>query len=171
MWANMQQRNENFSEMPVLQTAGRPQIFIGSSSESLPVAKAIQANLDMTAACTIWTQGVFGLSVSNIENLIDAANNFDFAVLIASSDDMRYKGGSNGYVPRDNVIFEIGLFLGMLGRRRTFIVYDRDRKPKLPSDLDGVCTATYSRDGHSSLLPALGAACTQIEAAILVQNS
>lgn len=144
----------------------RPKIFIGSSSSSLKVAKAIQANLDEVAACSIWTQGVFGLSISNIDNLILAAKQFDFAILVATADDMRYKGGSNGYVPRDNVIFEAGLFMGKLGRERVYIVYDRDNRPKLPTDLEGICTATFSKVDHGSLISALGAACTQIESAI-----
>lgn len=141
----------------------RPRVFIGSSTSSLEVAKALQANLDVVAACTIWTQGVFGLSVSNIDNLVQASKDFDFAILVASADDMRYKKGSNGYVPRDNVIFEVGLFMGEIGRERVYLVYDRDKKPNLPSDLDGVCIATYSQMGHSSMISALGAASTQIE--------
>lgn len=143
--------------------ADKPRVFIGSSSEGLTVARAIQFNMDHIAACTIWNQGVFGLGLANIENLINAARNTEFAVLVITPDDHKSRRGRFGYSPRDNVIFELGLFMGVLGRSRAFIVYDRDRKPMLPTDLDGMGIATYSLDGHSSVRAALGAACTEIE--------
>src|SRR5262249_43556328 len=46
--------------------------------------------------------------------------------------------------PRDNVVFESGLFLGKHGRKRTFFVTPRATPHfKLPSDFDGVTTADY----------------------------
>lgn len=141
----------------------KPKVFIGSSSEGLTVARAVQFNMDHVAACTIWNQGAFGLGLSNIENLISAARGSQFAILIVTADDYKNRRGRLGYSPRDNVIFELGLFMGILGRSRTYIVYDRDRRPMLPSDLDGMGIATYSLDGHSSVRAALGAACTDME--------
>ena len=47
----------------------RPPMFIGSSSEGLSIARAIQVELENDVDATIWDQGVFGLSQSSLEAL------------------------------------------------------------------------------------------------------
>jgi Predicted nucleotide-binding protein containing TIR-like domain len=68
--------------------------------------------------------------------------------------------------PRDNVIFELGFFMGSLGRERTFMVYCRDEKINLPSDLAGVTPATFAKRVDDNLQAALGPVCTLIKQAI-----
>ena len=46
-------------------------------------------------------------------------------------------------MPRDNIVFEAGLFIGCLGRRRVFVVCGLRSRRSLPSDLSGVTFATY----------------------------
>jgi predicted nucleotide-binding protein len=144
----------------------RPRVFIGSSSEGLAVAETIQLGLDRYAECTIWNQSVFGLSSTTFESIVDAAAEFDFAVLILTPDDMLVKRGQEGVMPRDNIIFEIGLFTGALGRARTFMVHRRDAKLELPSDLAGVTTATYADRSDGNFDAALGPVCTRIKRAM-----
>jgi Predicted nucleotide-binding protein containing TIR-like domain len=67
---------------------------------------------------------------------------------------------------RDNVLFELGLFIGSLGRDRTFMLYDRTDPPGLPSDLAGVTPATFAPHASGNLVAALGAACTKIQDAV-----
>jgi predicted nucleotide-binding protein len=55
----------------------RPSVFIGSFSEGLPVAEAIQVNLDQVCEVVVWSQGIFGLSQGTLENLVDKADEFD----------------------------------------------------------------------------------------------
>jgi preprotein translocase subunit SecD len=76
----------------------------------------------------------------------------DFAVLIVTGDDIIESRGQTHATPRDNVIFELGLFMGALGRQRTFIVADQESKPRMPSDLAGLTWLPYrSRpDGNES---------------------
>lgn len=144
----------------------RPRVFIGSSSEGLVVAETIQMGLEHYAECTIWNQSVFGLSSTTIESIVDAAVGFDFAVLVLTPDDMTVKRERESAMPRDNIIFEIGLFTGVLGRARTFMVHRQDAVLELPSDLAGVTTATYSDRSDGNLDAALGPVCTRIKRAM-----
>ncbi len=121
----------------------RPRIFIGSSVEGLEVAKAIQSALYYEAEPVIWSQGVFGLSGGTLESLVEECGNFDFAVFILSADDLVIKKKQKGNAPRDNVLFELGLFMGRLGRERTFFVHCKDDELLLPTDLAGVTSASY----------------------------
>ncbi len=143
----------------------RPTLFIGSSSEGLPVAEALQICLDSSFEVEIWSQGTFGLSQGNIYALINAGKRFEFAVLVLTPDDIITTKSTTGSSPRDNVILEIGFFLGVLGLERTFIVYDRTADLKLPSDLAGVTCATFVQPNQGTLTRAVGAACTQIKTA------
>jgi hypothetical protein len=143
-----------------------PRVFIGSSSEGRTVAEFIQLNLDRTVESTIWDQGVFGLSKGTLESLTHAVEGFDFAVLVLTPDDLTKKRGRQSNAPRDNVVFELGLFMGALGRNRTFIVHPNDESLDLPSDLAGVTTATFRSRPGGDLQAALGPACTQLKIAI-----
>jgi Predicted nucleotide-binding protein containing TIR-like domain len=144
----------------------RPRLFVGSSSEGLAVAQAIQGLLDPVAEVNVWTQGVFGLTHGTLESLVATAGSFDFAVLVLTGDDLGISRGIAKPVARDNVLFELGLFIGALGRDRTYIVYDRTDPPALPSDLAGVTVATYMPHHDNNLRAALGAACGEIEEGI-----
>jgi predicted nucleotide-binding protein with TIR-like domain len=141
-------------------------LFVGSSSEGLAVAQAVQGLLDPVAEVNVWTQGVFGLTHGTLESLVAAAGSFDFAVLVLTGDDLSISRGTAKPAARDNVLFELGLFIGALGRDRTYIVYNRSDPPALPSDLAGVSVATYMPHRDDNLKAALGAACTEIEQGI-----
>jgi hypothetical protein len=141
-------------------------MFIGSSLEGLQIAKAIQANLDQDCETTVWSQGVFGLGEGTLETLVDRLDDFDFASLILTPDDLIKSRKGSSPTPRDNVLFELGLFIARLGRKRTFIVYDRSTPLRLPSDLAGVTSATFQPHASQNWQAALGAACTQIESAV-----
>ncbi len=150
--------------------AARPRVFVGSSSEGLDIAKTIQLNLDHLAEVTVWSQGVFGLGEGTLESLVACQDQFDFAILVLSPDDLVNSRGSTSHAPRDNIMFELGLFMGSLGRNRTFAVYDRTADIKLPSDLAGVTVASFHPHSTGSLTAALGAPCTLIENAINAQH-
>jgi hypothetical protein len=144
----------------------RPKVFIGSSKEGLKIAEAIQLLLDQHCEATIWSQGVFGLSTGTLESLVLALDKFDFAILVLTPDDMIVSRGHENQSPRDNVLFEVGLFVGGLGRNRTYIVYQRDSNIKLPSDLAGITMPTFQVHSDGNLLASLGAACTLIKSEI-----
>ena len=100
-------------------------LFIGSSSEGKKIAYAIQENLDQDAEITVWDQGIFNLSSNYLFDLIEASKKFDYAILIYTPDDNAKIRNQNVLIPRDNVIFETGLFIGSIGRERTYFVAPR----------------------------------------------
>jgi predicted nucleotide-binding protein len=144
----------------------RAKAFIGSSSEGLRIAEHLQAGLERVVECTIWSQGVFGLSRGNLENLVNATAKYDYAVLILTPDDLTTVRGKTQNSPRDNVLFELGLFMGALGRERTFVVHCRDEQIELPSDLAGVSVATFGARTDKNLQAALGPVCTALKEAM-----
>ena len=144
----------------------KPYVFIGSSSEGKRAAEAIQLNLKDTCESQIWDQGLFGLSDGTFDTLIRALDSFDFAVFIISGDDLIESRGVQSTAPRDNVIFELGLFIGSLGRTRVYMICDRSAKPKLPSDLAGVTAEFFDRPDRANWSAALGPASTMIKYAI-----
>ena len=141
-----------------------PKIFIGSSTKGKPIAEALQEGLSEVYEVELWGQGAFRLMQSNINSLIEAGQHFDYAILVLTPDDEMIVNAVTNPSPRDNVIFEIGFFLGALGQERTFIVYDNNANLKIPTDLAGVSFATYRPSPN--LTSALGPACTKIKNAI-----
>lgn len=129
----------------------RPHIFIGSSAESLPIATAIRTGLVREPVVPmLWSRGVFEASKTSIEALERAAKKADFAALVFSPDDKLFSRGAESAAPRDNVVFELGLFMGALGRDRTFIVKPHGTEVRIPSDLLGVTPVTYE-SGQASI--------------------
>jgi hypothetical protein len=140
----------------------KPKIFIGSSTKGLIVAEAIQKELSYEAEAKIWSQGTFRTPNVPIEDLMNALKEFDFAVFVLLPEDPLNIRERETLAVRDNVLFELGMFLGKLGRQRNFFVTPRKKgepKPELhlPSDLSGITPATYepSGDPRSSIGPAL----------------
>ncbi|MEE9338554.1 MAG: TIR domain-containing protein [Methylococcaceae bacterium] len=145
----------------------RPSIFVGSSAEGLPYAKALQVGLDHALEVTIWSQGVFGLGGGTLEELVRKLEQMDFAALVVTPDDLVESRGKEQSAPRDNVLLELGLCIGTLGRERSFLIYDRTSNIKLPTDLAGITPATFHTHSDGNLEATLGTACTQIEKKVI----
>lgn len=145
-------------------------IFIGSSREAIPVAEAVFFLLGRKHAPKLWTHHIFGLSDYAVDSLKDEAGSSDFAVLIAAPDDRLISRGIDYDAMRDNILFELGLFMGALGRKKTFLIIPADSKLKIPSDLYGLTCATYRSnevsDNLSDNISCLQQACLEIEHAI-----
>lgn len=141
----------------------RPLVFVGSSSEGIEIARAVQSQLEDVSEVELWNEGIFGLSSGTLEALVNALHTFDFAVLVLTPDDVTISRGVEQNSARDNILLEIGLFIGKLGRDRTFVLYSRDSNVKIPSDLAGVTLASFSKPStNSKLESAVGPACTKI---------
>jgi len=152
-------------------SVSKPSLFVGSSSEGLEVARAIQVQLADVADVELWNEDVFSLGYGTLEALVQALSRFDFAVLVLTPDDLTISRGVQQGSARDNVLIELGLFIGRLGRERTFLLCSKDGDIKVPSDLAGITFATYSQPrDQDKLIPALGPACVKIRNAIRAQG-
>ena len=122
-------------------------VFIASSSENLKVTKAIaemmreETRFDIQPAP--WHLGTFKLSQTYIESLEGELDRAAFAVLVLTPNDIAYIREQEHAIPRDNVLFELGLFMGRLGRDHCFLLHSKE-ETKLPTDLLGLNVATYS---------------------------
>lgn len=143
----------------LVQPNQKPIVFVGSSKESLPIAQAIAVGLPSDlVAVRLWSEDVFGASRFPIEDLEAELQIADFAVLVAAADDQVISRGKESDSPRDNVVFEVGLFMGALTRRRTFIVVPHGMNLRIPTDLLGL---TYLEYDASAVQPdqAVAGAC------------
>jgi CRP/FNR family transcriptional regulator, cyclic AMP receptor protein len=116
-----------------------PIVFIGSSRESLPVVSAIVSALKSSPFIVRpWTGGVFTPSQFPIDDLARQLFECDFAALVLGPDDQVLSRGAASDAPRDNVIFELGLFMGALERARTLLIVPREPDIKIPTDILGL---------------------------------
>jgi hypothetical protein len=93
--------------------------------------------------CQVWTEGVFLPGRTFIETLETLLDTVDYAILVATPDDITKQRDVESFSMRDNVLLELGLFMAKLGRTRTYLVVPRDQPIHIPSDLLGIKTVTY----------------------------
>lgn len=129
-----------------MNASNKPSVFIASSVEGLPIADAINANLEHDAHCTIWRGGTFKLSSQTVDDLVKKSSAIDFAVFVFTPDDVATIRMHEEAISRDNVVFEMGLFIGAIGKERCYIVKPRGVQMHLPSDLLGMNPAHYAVD-------------------------
>lgn len=116
-------------------------LFIGSSKEGYKIAEKVKIAIDSKCAdwleCIIWDEkNIFTQNASILDSLHKASRQFDYGVFVATADDISIIRKRFKLIARDNVLFELGLFLGSLGMTRAFLI--ADKKIKLPSDYNGV---------------------------------
>lgn len=138
-------------------------VFIICSVEALPIARTVENHFEHDKFFVkIWTEGVFRASRYPIESLEEQLDESDFAIAIAQADDQITARGETQGTPRDNVIFELGLFVGRLGRMRSFLLEPRGDEVRLPSDLTGLTTIGYRLAACKDMAVSLGPACNQL---------
>jgi hypothetical protein len=125
----------------------KPRIFLGSSGKQEKLLQALTRGLEEVARVEPWTTS-FNPGTTTLERLLELTCEVDFAAFVFAQDDWTTVNpqattpqGSGQASPRDNVVFEAGLFGGVLGMRRTFILHANGAK--LPSDLLGLTCVRY----------------------------
>lgn len=145
----------------------KPRIFIASSVEGLDIAYAIQELLDYSAECTVWDQDVFAPSTVTLTDLIKRAHNSDYGIFVFSFDDTVKIRNKEEVTVRDNVVFELGLFIGIIGIANCFIVMPNSNGDiHLPTDLTGIAPLKYNANRtDNNYKAALGPSANQIKKA------
>ena len=125
----------------------KPRIFLGSSAKQAKLVQALTRGLEDVAHVDPWTTS-FNPGTNTLDRLVELAHEVDFAAFVFARDDWTAAAPADASPPpegqdspRDNVVFEAGLFGGVLGIRRTFILHARGSK--LPSDLLGLTCVRY----------------------------
>jgi hypothetical protein len=128
----------------------KPRIFLGSSAQQQKLVHALTRGLEEVAHVEPWTTS-FNPGTTALERLLELAQEVDFAAFVFARDDWTTNNppasdpAAPGQAsPRDNVVFEAGLFGGALGMRRTFILHASGSK--LPTDLLGLTTVRYGEE-------------------------
>jgi predicted nucleotide-binding protein len=143
-----------------------PKLFIISSSEAKAIAHGVRAGLEHDVFSKVWDDGVFFAGGYPLEALELQVAEADFAVAIAEADDVTESRGVKAPTVRDNVLFELGLFMGKLTRYRTILVHPKIKDLKLPSDLHGLTLVPYEPGDDATLAVRLTPVCDQIRALV-----
>jgi hypothetical protein len=136
----------------------KKRVFVGSSTESLSLADKAKSLLESEFEVTIWNESiwensVFKLNQNFLNDLLKASLQFDFGLLLGTNDDKVVYRGVELMQPRDNVLFELGLFMGRLGLSKCAFVIDKELK--LLSDITGISLARFDKGDVKSYIDAI----------------
>lgn len=144
----------------------KPSVFIGSSVEGLPVARAIAGMLETDCRILQWTGSPFSPGKPLVQSLRGLAEEADWAVFILTPDDMslRREGGEQ---IQQNILFELGLFIGMIGIDRTMLLCPSGPELRIPSDIQGLATLSYGVIREPGIEPSVAPAVAQLRRRIV----
>lgn len=125
----------------------KPRLFIGSSSEEIGTAEIVKKQLESDFDVTIWDdnlwdKAVFKLNSNFLHDLLKAPLKFDYGILIGTPDDKVVVRDKEYLQARDNILFELGLFIGRLGIKRSFFLVHENVKEL--SDLKGIFLSKFN---------------------------
>lgn len=141
----------------------KPTVFIASSSEAISVSEAVHIKLDHEVRPNIWNNA-FDISTITITSLIEQTKTVDYAVFVFHPDDKIFIREEEYNSVRDNVILELGMFIGALGLDKCFILAPQEKGStfRIPSDLAGVTISFYDSQ-EPDITNAVTASCAKIK--------
>ncbi len=120
--------------------------------EALLHAEHRIASAGLQAKFEPWNKA-FSAGDITVEKLIDLSTSVAAAIVVLTGDDVTVSREEESTSPRDNLVFESGLFVSHLGLDRTLLLKEIDAK--LPSDLLGVTLVPFhspeGQDGPSDV--------------------
>ncbi len=129
----------------------KPRVFIGSSSEAKSVMRSIEAQLSDRGFIPVPWQGNIGLARNTLSELWRLAHEVDFAVFVWAADSLLEERGHQAWATRDNVIYEAGLFAGVLSPKRVFLVVEARSDVKIPSDYLGIGYTSWKEANYEGV--------------------
>lgn len=126
----------------------KPKIFIGSSSESLEFVDKLELELKHDAITRPWHR-TFRLGSYTLDELVRESTEVDMAAFILGREDTIVARSKKSKSPRDNVIYEAGLFTGRIGMSNVFLIVDQNGT-KMPTDMKGLTYTTYNSKKHDT---------------------
>lgn len=144
--------------------------IIFSSTQALPFAEAVKLNLNHYCTIDVWTEGFFNENNTlPLNTCLKKLLCYDFGILILAADNVQLSSVEcsagdtpHVFVPRDNVIFELGAVMARFGTKKTFILIPSSPEVKLPTYLKGLYPEKYQARDDGNLQGATGAACIRI---------
>ena len=147
-------------------TNPRPVLFIGSSAESLSIVRVIESELAHDNILVKPWPRIFGPSHFPVDDLITVLGQADFAAFVVCADDVVTSRKKRNVAPRDNVVFELGMAMGQMGRERSLLIQDAAANLKIPSDLIGINPLKYKVGPERDFAAALGPAVNELRGLI-----
>lgn len=123
----------------------KPRILVGSSSEGLPIAKALRDALAAEVELHLWNDSFFTAGEYVVESLEERSRVFDGALVVGTADDRVVSRGTEFEAIRDNLLFEFGMFVAIFGRRRAILALEGLGQVKMPSDLFGLTCVGFTK--------------------------
>jgi hypothetical protein len=123
----------------------KPYIVIFSSSASYNIAEEIYSELKDLFVVHLWKGEFFGENKTTpLWTFFKKLFYYDYAILVLSNDSMILENDGPGsgetkkWIPKDNVIFELGATMSRLGPQKTIMIVPDDPKIHLPGYFDDV---------------------------------
>lgn len=135
----------------------KPRLFVGSASEAKPfVENLCSALTDFCQVHPWYSSPAFMNMESTLSDLLAATTLYDLGLFILTADDITISRRRKTHSIRDNVLFELGLFLGALGPARTIGLMEEleEKRLKVPSDLSGINLPQFTYSDHDSIVDA-----------------
>jgi len=126
-------------------TTRRPRLLIASTTEALDYARALQSLLAPDIDAAVWDEGLFEPGEFSLESLEEHSGEFDGALVMATADDRVIARKKQFNAPRDNVVFEFGLFVAIFGRKRALLLVEAGQDIKAPTDIAGLTGVPFSK--------------------------
>lgn len=122
-------------------SALKPTVFLSSSVEGAGLARAVRSLLERDCRVLFWIDNMVELDAEKRESLVEAVEQADLAILFLAGDELELRK-SNSRKLRDQVILELGIFMGLVGWDRTLLLCREDRDVDLP--FEGINVARYA---------------------------
>jgi predicted nucleotide-binding protein len=142
----------NESEVPSRENTSNKVFVVHGKNEEMKQAVARMLEKLNLEAIVLHEQPNKGRTI--IEKFTDHSE-VGFAVVLLSADDIAYAKDDDEtkkkYRARQNVIFELGFFLGKIGRKRVIALHQKDGNLEIPSDYAGVIFIPFDGAGKWKL--------------------